>query len=251
MPRTTPIQVITLTGPSCSGKSVLARALVASGVYKEAISTTTRPPRSGEVDGKHYNFVTKEQYAEIERAGRLVESLTFSGEYYGVTADEFEKAHAQGKVSVLVCEPVGVEQINHYSSQHGWLMGAVYFGVSKSVAVERFYERFKSEQGADGSLDRYAKRMVKVLTDERDWQDVWDYDAYLPHSMSQRDTNQQVGLVNQAMLGAIVPEKQNLRVVRHYQKDMLDRVLTKITVQMASQREKDAIVSDLSELTFS
>lgn len=51
--------LVTLTGPSCTGKSTVARKLVELG-FVELISTTTRTPRQGEVEGVHYYFRSKE-----------------------------------------------------------------------------------------------------------------------------------------------------------------------------------------------
>ena len=44
---------------------------------------TTRPPRDGEVAGVDYDFVTVDEYLELEKSGRLLESGYYEGNYYG------------------------------------------------------------------------------------------------------------------------------------------------------------------------
>uniref|UniRef100_A0A8V5GIZ9 Uncharacterized protein n=1 Tax=Melopsittacus undulatus TaxID=13146 RepID=A0A8V5GIZ9_MELUD len=47
------------------------------------LSGTTRPPREGEVPGVDYNFLTVEEFLELERSGTLLEVGTYEGNYYG------------------------------------------------------------------------------------------------------------------------------------------------------------------------
>ncbi|GCB70200.1 hypothetical protein scyTo_0001221 [Scyliorhinus torazame] len=44
---------------------------------------TTRPPKEGEVPGVDYNFVTVEEFMELEKSGSLLESGTYEDNYYG------------------------------------------------------------------------------------------------------------------------------------------------------------------------
>lgn len=43
------------------------------------LSGTTRPPREGEVPGVDYNFLTVEEFLELERSGTLLEVGTYEG----------------------------------------------------------------------------------------------------------------------------------------------------------------------------
>uniref|UniRef100_A0A8C3UYM6 MAGI1 protein n=1 Tax=Catharus ustulatus TaxID=91951 RepID=A0A8C3UYM6_CATUS len=47
------------------------------------LAGTTRPPREGEVPGVDYNFLTVEEFLELERSGTLLEVGTYEGNYYG------------------------------------------------------------------------------------------------------------------------------------------------------------------------
>ncbi|XP_030812914.1 membrane-associated guanylate kinase, WW and PDZ domain-containing protein 1 isoform X19 [Camarhynchus parvulus] len=52
-------------------------------LYRHAVPCTTRPPREGEVPGVDYNFLTVEEFRELERSGTLLEVGTYEGNYYG------------------------------------------------------------------------------------------------------------------------------------------------------------------------
>uniref|UniRef100_A0A803V213 Membrane-associated guanylate kinase, WW and PDZ domain-containing protein 1 n=1 Tax=Ficedula albicollis TaxID=59894 RepID=A0A803V213_FICAL len=52
-------------------------------LYRHAVPCTTRPPREGEVPGVDYNFLTVEEFQELERSGTLLEVGTYEGNYYG------------------------------------------------------------------------------------------------------------------------------------------------------------------------
>ncbi|KAM6387546.1 membrane-associated guanylate kinase, WW and PDZ domain-containing protein 1 isoform 39-T41 [Pluvialis apricaria] len=52
-------------------------------LYRHAVPCTTRPPREGEVPGVDYNFLTVEEFLELEQSGTLLEVGTYEGNYYG------------------------------------------------------------------------------------------------------------------------------------------------------------------------
>ncbi|KAG2471072.1 MAGI1 protein, partial [Polypterus senegalus] len=52
-------------------------------LYRHAVPCTTRPPREGEVPGVDYNFLTVEDFLDLEKSGTLLEIGTYEGNYYG------------------------------------------------------------------------------------------------------------------------------------------------------------------------
>ncbi|XP_053171227.1 membrane-associated guanylate kinase, WW and PDZ domain-containing protein 1b isoform X5 [Scomber japonicus] len=52
-------------------------------LYRHAVPCTTRPPREGEVSGVDYNFLSVEDFLELEKSGTLLEIGTYEGNYYG------------------------------------------------------------------------------------------------------------------------------------------------------------------------
>ena len=73
------------SGPSGVGKTTIADHFRQTDPeITVSISVTTRPPRSGEVDGHHYFFITQTEFEERVREGELLEYATLFNRYsYG------------------------------------------------------------------------------------------------------------------------------------------------------------------------
>ena len=89
-------ELIVLSGPSGVGKStVIADVLNKCPDIHFSVSYTTRLPRTGEVDGVNYNFVSPEEFDRMIADGELLEFAQYVGNYYGtslkVIQDKLEK----------------------------------------------------------------------------------------------------------------------------------------------------------------
>uniref|UniRef100_A0AAQ4Q1U1 Membrane associated guanylate kinase, WW and PDZ domain containing 1a n=1 Tax=Gasterosteus aculeatus aculeatus TaxID=481459 RepID=A0AAQ4Q1U1_GASAC len=56
---------------------------IRANLYRHAVPCTTRAPRDGEVPGVDYNFLSVEDFLELEDSGTLLEIGTYDGNYYG------------------------------------------------------------------------------------------------------------------------------------------------------------------------
>lgn len=157
--------LITLTGPSLTGKTKLSNLLAATGVA-ELVSTTTRAMRSGETDGVHYHFTGKDEFRAGIAADDFVEHVEFDGNMYGITKGEAARLLDHGKPAVLVCEPNGMKQIHDYCSRQGWRQLRVFINNPQEILIRRFLERFQGDEKA--TVERYAKRLQSMMTVERD-----------------------------------------------------------------------------------
>ena len=73
-----------ICGPSGVGKgTVVARLLASDPKLYFSVSATTRPPRPGEVDGKHYHFLSREQFQRWIDEDAFLEHAEFVGNLYG------------------------------------------------------------------------------------------------------------------------------------------------------------------------
>ncbi|HGZ71289.1 MAG TPA: guanylate kinase [Nitratifractor sp.] len=94
--------VLVLSGPSGAGKSTIINAAADSiGDFYFSVSTTTRTPREGEVEGKDYHFVTKEQFEEGIVNGDFLEYATVHGNYYGTSLLPVKEALEKGKLVIF------------------------------------------------------------------------------------------------------------------------------------------------------
>lgn len=101
-----------LSAPSGAGKTTVCEALVArTDRVKQAITTTTRPPRAGEADGVDYFFLTEEAFKEKLKRGRFFEHALVYDYYYGSGRDYVETQLEAGYDVILVVDVQGAHSI--------------------------------------------------------------------------------------------------------------------------------------------
>ena len=76
-------KIILFMGPSSSGKDTIKRRLIKENKFalKEMIMSTTRPMRTGEVEGREYYFKTVDEMLELEKNGKIIEKRTYETAY--------------------------------------------------------------------------------------------------------------------------------------------------------------------------
>ncbi|MEG1779580.1 MAG: guanylate kinase [Oscillospiraceae bacterium] len=105
-------QLIVLSGPSGVGKgTLLGRCLQRNDNLRYSVSATTREPRQGEIDGKDYYFMSKEEFLSRANNGCMLEYACYNGNYYGTPRDYCEKLMNEGKDVVLEIEVQGAMQV--------------------------------------------------------------------------------------------------------------------------------------------
>lgn len=101
-----------VSAPSGAGKTSLVGALLKSNRHIAlSVSYTTRAPRAGEVDGKDYHFVSREQFLEMAKKGDFLESAEVYGNLYGTSQSWIEKELVSGRDILLEIDWQGAEQV--------------------------------------------------------------------------------------------------------------------------------------------
>jgi guanylate kinase len=103
-----------VSGPSGVGKGHVCRKLVEEGSNSPwllSVSCTSRLPREGEVEGKHYQFLTRETFQARIEQGDFLEYATYNGNYYGTSLSWLKAQQADGKQVILEIEPQGAFQV--------------------------------------------------------------------------------------------------------------------------------------------
>lgn len=105
-------KLIVITGPSGVGKGTIVRSLTAR--HPElyfSISATTRQPRPGEIDGKDYYFVSKQQFETAIEQDELLEWAEYAGNYYGTPKTSVKEQLNLGKWVLLEIELIGARKV--------------------------------------------------------------------------------------------------------------------------------------------
>ena len=94
-------QLIVLSGPSGVGKSTVIAELMSQRELFFSVSFTTREPRSGEVDGKNYYFITRDEFEGMIARGELLEYTQYQQNYYG-TSEKLLQDKLDAGIDVLL-----------------------------------------------------------------------------------------------------------------------------------------------------
>lgn len=105
--------MLVLSSPSGAGKSTLSRMLLDSDPdITMSVSVTTRPMRPGEIDGVHYHFIDKAQYAELKGGDGLLEYAEVFENSYGTPRAPVEAALKAGRDVLFDIDWQGTQQLH-------------------------------------------------------------------------------------------------------------------------------------------
>ncbi len=146
----TPILLV-LAGPAGSGKSTLCERLVDSGGgFSRVITTTTRAPRPGEVNGVHYHFLSPAEFDAKIAAGDFLEWAWVHGERrYGTLASSVLDPLGRGESLVANLDVQGVASLREARSRYPLLdrnLATVFINVSHDQLHQRIRERGQDDE---------------------------------------------------------------------------------------------------------
>lgn len=157
--------LIVLSGPSGVGKTTVARRLCRRAGFVKAITATTRAPRTGEVDGKDYRFLTRERFEEGIRQGEFLESATIFGNLYGTPKKAIEEELAAGRRVIVDIDSQGARSVKAM----GW--NAVFVFVVPP-SVEELRRRLTERNTETSEALERRLRAAEAEMAERGWYDV-------------------------------------------------------------------------------
>jgi guanylate kinase len=88
-----------------------------AGDFWVSISATTRKPRSNEVHGKDYFFVSDDEFTRMIKADEFLEWAEFAGNRYGTPQEKVEQALLLGRNVLLEIEIAGAKQVKSHLPQ--------------------------------------------------------------------------------------------------------------------------------------
>jgi guanylate kinase len=159
--------LLVMSSPSGAGKSTLSRRLLASDRnITMSVSVTTRPPRPGEVNGRDYHFISKDEFARLRDSGQLLEHAEVFGNFYGTPRAPVEEALAKGRDVLFDIDWQGTQQLAE--AMEGDLVRIFILPPSAEELRERLIRR------AQDSASVVAKRMAEASSEISHWPE-YDY----------------------------------------------------------------------------
>lgn len=105
-------KLIVVSGPSGAGKSTLiGEALESVDQLAYSVSATTREPRPGEVDGREYIFLSRDEFERRIEDGYFLEWAEYSGNLYGTPVSRVEELLEEGRSVILEIELQGARKV--------------------------------------------------------------------------------------------------------------------------------------------
>ena len=100
-----------ISGFSGVGKGTIVKKLVEKEGYALSISATSRAPRQGEVHGREYFFLTREEFHSMIENDGLIEWAEYVSNFYGTPREYVEERLAEGEDVILEIEPQGALKV--------------------------------------------------------------------------------------------------------------------------------------------
>ena len=152
---------IILAGKGASGKDYL-RCMIQSRGFRYSVSHTTRPPRTGEINGRDYYFIEMDIAEKMIISGEFIEHTLFNGWVYGTSRDEFQRSE------LFILTPSGISQLSEGDRRDSFI---IYIDVDEDTRRKRMSER----RDAD-SVER------RIEADEKDFRHFSDFDCIINSS---------------------------------------------------------------------
>ncbi len=158
--------LIVISGPSGAGKGTICKALLEKrDDLFISVSATTRSPRTGEVDGINYHFLTKEDFISRVESNDFLEYAEVHGNMYGTPKFKVEEMLAEGKNVILEIDIQGALKVKENFSE-----GVFIFILPPSIkrgseTEESLMTRFKN---AYQEINYVSKYNYAVVNDEID-----------------------------------------------------------------------------------
>lgn len=156
----TAIMMLSITAPSGTGKTTIAKKLVEiyRGNFINSISYTTRPPREDEVDFEDYYFVKEEDFKRLIKKNAFIEWTSYMGNFYGTSKDEVKRCEKLGKRGIIfILENEGVQQLKA-NYPHAVSIFII------PVSIESLKDRIKYRNEVDKRLENARKEIKSAVT---------------------------------------------------------------------------------------
>ncbi len=167
--------LVVISGPSGVGKGTIADIVKKSMDMALSVSCTTRAPREKEENGKHYFFISKEEFLSKIEDGGLLEYSEHFGNYYGTPKDFVLKKLEEKDVILEIDVNGGLNVKKNFPS-------AVLIMVVPP-SLEALKERLK---GRKTETDEQIKERLERISYELEKKDLYDYvviNDFLPEAV--------------------------------------------------------------------
>ena len=156
-------QLFVISAPSGAGKSSLIQKIINNFENIElSISATTRSPREGEVDGKHYFFVTENEFNSMKEEDAFIEYALVHNYQYGTLRKYIDEKLSKGINIICDIDVQGFKLIQRDAIDHTSI-----FIIPPSIEEleKRLLKRGLDSENVIGTRLKNAKEELKYAED--------------------------------------------------------------------------------------
>lgn len=165
--------LIVLSAPSGGGKTTLCERLMAADPnVVRSVSCTTRAPRTGEVDGQSYVFLSREDFEKRIARDEFLEYAQVHGNYYGTLEKTVEDLLAKGHDVVLTIDVQGAAIVRKIAAKEAQIQRALVQVFLMPPSVEVLEKRLRGRNTDDDAT--IARRLDEARREMAHW-DKYDY----------------------------------------------------------------------------
>jgi guanylate kinase len=155
--------MVILSSPSGVGKTTLTKKIQQKyQSFKISVSHTTRAPRSNEVDGVDYNFVSKKKFEELIKENKFYEYAKIFENYYGTLKENVDKTIIKNDI-IFDIDWQGTKQLSKFNNLN--LVKIFLLASDKNNIRKRLIKRNQN------TLDEIEKRLKSFTEDIKHWND--------------------------------------------------------------------------------
>ena len=152
--------MVVLSSPSGAGKTTLVNLLSKKSNYTVSISHTTRKPRSNEVNGKDYFFVTNEEFKRLINNDEFLEYAKVFNNFYGTTRTAVIQGLEKNQNVIFDIDWQGADQIKNKKLNYK-LITFFILPPSKKILFERLSSRdMKDKLIADERMKQFDRDVL-------------------------------------------------------------------------------------------
>jgi len=178
--------VVVLSSPSGAGKTTLVKKIAQENNFKISISYTTRKPRTNEINGEHYFFISEEEFNNLIKNNEFLEYAKVFENYYGSSKSQVFENLNKGENVIFDIDWQGTEQIKKQKLNYK----IVTFFILPPSKSELF-NRLKNRDMRDKNI--VEERMKQFNEDIEQWE---NYDFVVINDELEKCYNEIIGFIN-------------------------------------------------------
>lgn len=201
-------KLLVISGFSGSGKGTIVNKLLEEDKkFTISVSATTRKKREGEIDGKSYFFVTKDEFENMIKNDEFLEHAKYLENYYGTPKEFVFQKLKEGKNVILEIEFLGAFQV-----KESFPDSMLFFIVPPSAKV--LYERLVKRNTE--SMDQIHNRFKRALLEA---QNIYKYDYVIEND----DLDDCVKLIKKIVRKELKTNNYDMEKINKFIKDVKEQ----------------------------